>query len=86
MAVPPDAGSVEIKIAAVVPTLYFHVRVDAHGLVVASVKGHPGCVGDGTTKEEALRNATSLYLHMLIMRMQRGSWTPQILKHDEEDP
>lgn len=54
----------------------------SHGQWTASIKGHPGCIGDGTTKEEAIRNAVALYLHVLIMRIHRDAWTPQILKQD----
>lgn len=79
------ANRVQVKIGTVVSALYLDMRLDEHGTWVATVKGHPGCIGDGTSKEDAIRNAVCLYLHLLIMRMHRNRWTPQILKQDEDD-
>lgn len=80
---PPN--QVQVKIAPVVGPLFLNMRQD-RGTWLASVKGHPECIGDGTTKEQAIRRAVTLYLHTLIMRMQRDRWAPQILKQDENDP
>jgi len=79
------AGSIEVKIAPVVGPLRLRLRLDHRRTWVAEVVGHPGCVGDGASKAEAIRNAVALYLHTLILRINKGLWTPQIRKPEEDD-
>lgn len=80
-----SASDIEVKIATVVGPLRLRLHLDHRYTWVAEVIGHPGCTGDGASKAEAIRNAVALYLHTLILRINKGMWTPQIRKHDEED-
>ena len=80
-----DAGDVVVRVAPVVGELRVRVRVDSKGEWLATVVHQPGCIGDGPTKLDAVTNAIKLYLHLLIMKMNRGDWEPRLRKYESTD-
>lgn len=68
-------------IEPVVGRLTFDMEMDPHGDWLASVRGEPGVIGDGRSKQDAIANAVALYLHVKIMRINRGLWQPTFVKN-----
>lgn len=66
-----------VSIAPVVPELRLRITQDAFGEYTAQVIGL-GCVGDGSSRDEAIASAVSLYLHAVIRRIHLGQWRPQV--------
>lgn len=54
---------------------------------VATLQGPDGTpyTATGPDKTAAMNHAMQLYLHVYLMRMQRGLWHPRIVKHDDGD-
>lgn len=72
-----------MTIDQVVGRLTLDMKLDEQGTWLASVRGEPGCIGDGETKMDAIANAVALLLHVKIMRINRGQWMPRLLKNTE---
>jgi predicted RNase H-like HicB family nuclease len=72
-----------MTIEAVIGQLTFDMTLDAQGSWLAAIRGEPGCIGDGETKQEAIQNAVLLLLHVKIMKINRGHWTPRFLKNTD---
>lgn len=66
-----------IQVGPIVEKLKVVLKLDHFGEWTASIVGWP-CVGDGSSKDEAIGNAVALYLHILIRRIQAGQWVPPI--------
>lgn len=62
----------------IVPELRVRVVQDEFGEYQAMIIPYPGCIGDGATRDEAIGAAVSVYLHMLIRRINSGAWMPQV--------
>lgn len=67
-----------ITVAPIVGELRVQVTIDDFGEYQATIVGNSGCVGDGSTRDEAVANAVALHLHTIIRRINAGSWMPRV--------
>jgi len=76
----PDPNTFTVRLDSLVGPVRLEVRHEPPALWVAQVFGYDSCVADGITKDDAIRQAVVLYLHVKIAQIHRGNWAPRYRK------